>query len=65
VDVKMWLAPGDYFLTVGAWGLMASSHYNRRVDAVHLQVTGNCLLLPQSLVNLEAVVRIQQLTGVS
>ncbi len=60
VTVRMWLAPGDYFLTVGAWGLTSSSHYDRHVDAVHFQVTGDCLLLPQSLVNLEASVRTRQ-----
>ncbi len=64
VDVRMWLAPGDYFLTVGAWGLHASSHYDRRVDAIHFQVIGDCRLLPQSLVNLDAVITTKQLATI-
>jgi len=48
------LAPGDYFLTVGAWGLGADAHHDRRVDVLQLSVTGDAGALPQSLVDLEA-----------
>ena len=64
VDLRMWLAPGDYFLTVGAWGLQTSPHYDRRVDALIFQVKGDCHLLPQSLVNLEPVVSTLQLSKI-
>ena len=49
-----WFAPGDYFITFGAWGAFASSHYDRLVDALHIKVTGNCGLAAQSIVNLQA-----------
>jgi ABC-type polysaccharide/polyol phosphate transport system ATPase subunit len=48
------LAPGDYFLTVGAWGLGADAHHDRRVDVLQVGVTGDAGALPQSLVDLEA-----------
>lgn len=61
VATRMWIAPGNYFLTVGIWGVRASSHYDRRVDALPFQVIGDCALLPESLVNLEAQVKILEL----
>ena len=45
-------APGDYFITIGAWGLEDDSHYDRRVDVIHFNVSGNTGSLPQSIVNL-------------
>ncbi|HKY71396.1 MAG TPA: ABC transporter ATP-binding protein [Nitrospira sp.] len=54
VQVTMWLAPGDYFLTVGAWSAREGAHYDRRVDAVHFTVGGDCGLVFGSVVNLEA-----------
>ena len=48
------LAPGDYFLTVGAWGLGDDAHHDRRVDVLQLHVAGDIGALPQSLVDLEA-----------
>jgi homopolymeric O-antigen transport system ATP-binding protein len=53
VDVTMWLAPGDYFMTVGAWGFKEESHYDRRVDVIHFTVHGDCGTLGGSVVNLE------------
>ncbi len=53
------LAPGDYFLTVGAWGLQADAHFDRRVDVLQIRVTGDIGALPQSLVNLDAKYRFQ------
>jgi hypothetical protein len=50
-----WLAPGDYFVTFGVWYVDSPTHYDRIVDALHLKVTGDCRLLAQSVVNLEAV----------
>ena len=54
VPVTMWLAPGNYFLTCGAWGLKKAVHYDRRVDAVQFKVSGDCGLTAPSVVNLEA-----------
>ena len=51
LDVTMWLGPGDYFLTFGAWGLHENTHYDRRVDALHFTVQGD-YSLSASLVNL-------------
>jgi ABC-type polysaccharide/polyol phosphate transport system ATPase subunit len=51
------LAPGDYFLTVGAWGLGDDAHHDRRVDVLQLHVAGDIGALPQSLVDLEAEYR--------
>ena len=51
VDVTMWLAPGEYFMTFGAWGMYEESHYDRRVDALLFTVHGDPGLT-QSLVNL-------------
>jgi ABC-type polysaccharide/polyol phosphate transport system ATPase subunit len=51
------LAPGDYFLTVGAWGLGDDAHHDRRVDVLQLLVAGDVGALPQSLVDLEAEYR--------
>ena len=47
----MCLGLGDYFLTFGAWGIYESSHYDRRVDALHIIVRGDPGL-SASLVNL-------------
>jgi lipopolysaccharide transport system ATP-binding protein len=47
-----YLASGDYFITIGAWGLEDDSHYDRRVDVIHFNVSGNTGSLPQSIVNL-------------
>jgi len=62
VTVTMWLAPGVYFLYLGAWGLHAPSHYDRRVDALSFQVTGDCRILPESLVNLNAAVKVTKVS---
>ncbi len=51
------LAPGEYFLTVGAWGLGEDAHHDRRVDVLQLQVVGEIGALQQSLVDLEAEYR--------
>lgn len=54
VPITLWLAPGSYFITFGAWGFNRSSHYDRKVDAVDFEVLGDCGLLAESVVNLEA-----------
>ena len=41
VDVTLWLAPGDYFMTFGAWGFYETTHYDRQVDALHIRVHGD------------------------
>ena len=51
VDVTIWLGPGDYFMTFGAWGVYETSHYDRRVDALYFKVNGESGL-EASLVNL-------------
>lgn len=62
VSITMWLAPGVYFLYLGAWGLHTSSHYDRRMDALCFKVIGDCKILPESLVNLNASVNVQKIT---
>lgn len=57
------LAPGDYFLTVGAWGLGDDAHHDRRVDVLQLLVAGDVGALPQSLVDLEAEYRFARAEG--
>lgn len=54
VDFTNWFAPGDYFVTFGAWSLDSPTHFDRIVDALHLTVSGDCGLLPNSVVNLQA-----------
>ena len=51
------LAPGDYFVTVGAWGLGDDAHHDRRVDVLQLHVAGDIGALAQSLVDLDAEYR--------
>lgn len=51
-DITLWLAPGDYFMTFGAWALGEDSHFDRRVDAQAITVVGDSNL-SLSLVNLE------------
>ena len=64
VPITLWLAPGSYFITFGAWGFNHSAHYDRKVDAVHFEVVGDCGLLAESVVNLEAdyIVSVSQKT---
>lgn len=52
VAVKLWLAPGDYFMTFGAWAAGEPSHFDRRVDALQLRVVGDSRN-SASLVNLQ------------
>jgi lipopolysaccharide transport system ATP-binding protein len=52
VRVRMNLGGGDYFVTVGAWGLHEAAHYDRRIDVLHFRVFGS-LASSQSIVNLE------------
>lgn len=63
VSITMWLAPGVYFLYLGAWGLHTSSHYDRRMDALCFKVIGDCKILPESLVNLNASVNVQKISA--
>ena len=56
VEITMWIAPGDYFLYLSAWGLGNAAVYDRRLDALYFKVTGDCRILPESLVNLSAQV---------
>jgi lipopolysaccharide transport system ATP-binding protein len=60
VDVRLWLAPGDYFMTFGAWAAGEPNHYDRRVDALQITVVGD----PRSsasMVNLEPDYRMRVL----
>ena len=59
VAITMWIAPGDYFLYLSAWGLASAAVYDRRVDALCFTVAGECRILPESLVNLDARVSLQ------
>jgi ABC-type polysaccharide/polyol phosphate transport system ATPase subunit len=41
VNVTMWLAPGNYFLTFNVGGINPWSSYDRRSDALHFKVIGD------------------------
>ena len=61
--VTMWLAPGDYFLTVGT----ASNdgvRYDVRRDVFHFKVTENRDIGPNSLVNLDAKTIVRNLINI-
>lgn len=59
VDVTMWLAPGDYFLSFGAG--INEVNYDWLDDQIHFVVLGDCDLHPVSLVNLEPKVSVQNI----
>lgn len=55
VRMRMWLAPGDYFLTLGAVRRDAKPEdkvLDGRLDALHFRVEGDCRLDAPSVVNL-------------
>ncbi len=52
-DLRMWLAPGRYFLTVGA-ARNSLEMYDRRADVLDFEVTGDFNGYTSSLVNLNA-----------
>lgn len=52
LGLKLWLAPGDYFITCGAWGTTREFHYDRLVDAIHFRIMGDAKDF-HSLVNME------------
>jgi len=61
-DVVMWLAAGDYFLTVGV-ARPDGPQYDLRNDALHFTVTGTPGLFTTSLVNLDARFSVGTLEG--
>ncbi len=52
LKLRMWLAPGEYFLTFGIWP-KDGPHYDRLIDALLLRVVSEKYIAPGSLVNLE------------
>lgn len=60
VAVRLMLAPGEYFMTFGAYAHDEPSHFDRRVDALHLTVVGDSCN-SASLVNLEPEYRMHRL----
>lgn len=58
VGVRLALAPGEYFMTFGAYAHDEPSHFDRRVDALHLTVVGDTRSA-WSLVNLEPEYRMR------
>ena len=52
LGLRMWLAPGEYFLTLGIWP-RGGPHYDRLVDVMTIRVVGAECLNTGSLVNLE------------
>jgi ABC-type polysaccharide/polyol phosphate transport system ATPase subunit len=56
ISVTLWLAPGDFFVTFGAWAAGEPGHFDRVVDALHITVVGDTSL-SASLVNMEPVYR--------
>jgi ABC-type polysaccharide/polyol phosphate transport system ATPase subunit len=60
IDVRMWLAAGDYFLTAGV-ARLDGLQYDSRNDALHFTVTGTPGLFTTSLVNLDARMSVRNL----
>jgi ABC-type polysaccharide/polyol phosphate transport system ATPase subunit len=60
LDVDLNLAQGEYFVTIGAWGIFADKHYDRRVDVLQLNVRGDPSLGP-SLINMRPHYMVHQL----
>jgi len=60
VTVKLWLAPGEYFMTFGAFAADEPNHFDRRVDAIHFTVVGDSRI-SACLVNLEPDYRMRLL----
>jgi ABC-type polysaccharide/polyol phosphate transport system ATPase subunit len=64
VDLDMRLAPGEFFVTAGAWSLEEISHLDRIVDALHFTVEGDSAL-SACLVNLSPLYHVSvQRSGV-
>lgn len=59
VEVTMWLAPGDYFLSFGAG--TKEVNYDWLDDQIHFVVLGDCDLHPVSVVNLEPKVSVKNI----
>jgi ABC-type polysaccharide/polyol phosphate transport system ATPase subunit len=59
VDLSMWLAAGEYFLTVGA-ARTDGVQYDLRNDALHFTVIGTPQLFTTSVVNLDARLSIEE-----
>lgn len=62
VDVNMWLAPGDYFLTFRTGANLEV--FDVLYDKIHFRVVGECRMHPQSIVNLEPKVSLKQIGNV-
>jgi ABC-type polysaccharide/polyol phosphate transport system ATPase subunit len=65
VKITMWLGPGDYFLYLSVWGMGAANLYDRRIDALYFKVIGECNMLPESIVNLNANLAVKYLDRVT
>ena len=52
LELRMWLAPGRYFITLGVWP-QDGPHYDRLTDALTLNVVGDEFFYPDSVVNLQ------------
>lgn len=59
VDITMWLAPGNYFLSFRAGTI--DETYDEIPDAIHFVVAGDCKIIAGSIVNLEAKLSINAL----
>jgi len=59
VDVTMWLAPGDYFLTFRSGASLEV--FDVLYDQVHFVVIGDCKIHPNSIVNLESTVSVKSI----
>lgn len=59
VEVTMWLAPGDYFLTFRTGTNLEV--FDVQYDKVHFKVIGGCNLHPESIANLEPKVSIKEI----
>ena len=60
LNLRMWLAPGEYFITFGIWPPDGPC-YDRLPDAVLLRVVGEAKINPGSVVNLEPRLRLTRM----
>jgi len=57
-DCRMWLADGDYFVTLGAAHLNGGDKIDFAEDAIEFKITGTSGIFTTSLVNLQTRFRI-------
>lgn len=65
IPFTIWLAPGEYFYSIGAWKLTPEQvYYDSRVDVIHFEVAGNDSIDPRSVVDLQANFKIKYISDI-